>query len=77
VLTLSNIIFISISQMLLREVAEHLEKEDDPALLQDVAFRERDALLLREECLRKYGRFEQMLAQVPLRPCRCTSCGRD
>lgn len=49
--------------MLLREVAEHLEGEEDP-LVTDVAFRERDALLLREECLRKYDRFEKMLAQM-------------
>lgn len=76
-LTLSNIIFISITTpMLLREVAQQLTHEDEPSLLRDVAFRERDAQLLREECLRKYHRFAAMLAQVPLRSCRKKKCRR-
>jgi hypothetical protein len=45
-----------------------LAKPDDPLdiLLDDVAFREKDALLLREECSRKYSLYASAVAQVML-----------
>lgn len=49
--------------MILRQA---LAKPDDPidVLLDDVAFREKDAILLREECSRKYSLYTSVLSQV-------------
>jgi hypothetical protein len=43
--------------MILRQALGPLDDADDSPLLDDVAFREKDALLLREECARKYNAY--------------------
>lgn len=59
----------SFQYAMLREVVDQLNSEDSD-LLDDVAFREKDIEMLREECLRKYARFTQMTAQVTPSSCR-------
>lgn len=59
--------------MILRQA---LAKPDDPleVLIDDVAFREKDALLLREECSRKYSLYTSALLQVLSALARERSC---
>jgi hypothetical protein len=50
--------------MLLREIIEQLEGAEEVAVLEDVSFRAKDLLLLREDCIRKYTSFKDMVLYV-------------
>lgn len=52
------------AHMLLREALQHLEQEDELGPYDDITFREKDAILLREECRSKYNAYLEIIAQV-------------
>jgi len=50
--------------MILREIIEYFDGEEELGLYEDVTFREKDAILLREECREKYQQFSVIVQQV-------------
>ena len=50
--------------MILKQALGRPDQEPDSPLLEDIAFREKDAFLLRDECAQKYEAYNLGLAQV-------------
>jgi hypothetical protein len=50
--------------MILKQALGRIDQEPDSSLLEDIAFREKDAVLLREECAQKYETYTTGLVQV-------------